>query len=170
MECASIIIGLQTLTWNNCYFDKFSVNSESTTLNATVTTYGEDIAFVRNEFVSTTLNIFNFIKLNNLVPNNCVDNENLQIYSLSFEQLNLHARSYNINNKILGLYVPKAIENEYGTDTSIILISKQNNYWTKVLFNHELSHYWYDRLCLSSQWSDAEDFALKYEKYYKQLD
>ena len=113
-----------------------------------------------NSRVNTVVNQ-NGIKLEN-----CVSELNiLEIYEISFQDLNSRARTgdfgkENQEKTIAGVYSRTPMDNPvasiyiasdiYGKDSALI---------------HEISHYWYDKLCLF-KWSigDTEKFAQTIEK------
>lgn len=71
-----------------------------------------------------------------------------------------------ITHTVFGIYEPNTgIRNL----SAILIATKQSAKDTKILIAHEISHYWYDRLCLNilSKYR-TEEFARKFEGFFRE--
>jgi hypothetical protein len=142
----------------HCYFDCYC-------------SYDDQISFefIKEQIFLDSKMIFAFAKSQNISGHECVLNNNLEIYQVSSQKIN----SFDVDgfkkdplSIYQGIYDPRINE----VDISTILISNQQNIEkNKIIFSHELSHYWFDRLCWDKSWGiDSESFARKFEEFYKE--
>tara|TARA_A100001011_G_scaffold389500_2_gene471112 strand:- start:5850 stop:6515 length:666 start_codon:yes stop_codon:yes gene_type:complete len=106
-----------------------------------------------------------------LYYNQCLAVKNLDIYYIS-KSVMADSRRFNQNpsaNKetqkvghvLWALYDPMP-----QSESSVIYITDRGSYSEEMLA-HEVSHYWFDRLCIYRETTvDTETFAQKFQKYY----
>ena len=126
---------------------------------------GISVEDIRPQLKRSTQLIFEFAKSRGYKGEQCVANSKLEIYDVKLETLNDPGRfpawTNASPNGIIGLYDPRI--NDY--NTSSLILTGSSDKW-KLIFAHELSHYWYDRLCWNKYDPDPERFAMDFERFY----
>lgn len=164
---------LRDISWASCNRDSFTVGDgyNNYTVNYTYCTSEGTISsyFIDKNVESMSALALDFIQELGLSKNECRRNSNLEIYQVSMDVLNNPNRFFqwqagNPNTStIWALYDARVPDSNV---SSIMLTSHSG--WDHVNFAHELSHYWYDRLCLGSQYNyQIEPFAERFQEYYK---
>ena len=130
----------------------------------------QDPNYISQIIIQSSNDIIRFISMNGMSVVDCKGSEyNINIYSMSRQVMSQRARFatftsvIDLPSEIWGFYDPTiGVRNN-----SAIMISNINNYTNSVNLNHEMAHYWWDRVCLESKWrGSSEDFAQAYEAYY----
>jgi len=122
---------------------------------------------VTSNIKNVSLDVFEFADSVNVSGAECIPNSNLEIYNVDMKLLNDKARFNNWKSKgstkIWALYDPVIKDPKKAS----IMLTEHGEDWNKVLFGHELAHYWYDKFCWNKTWDkDSEQFALDFEKFY----
>lgn len=158
---------LQDQSWLTCTSSNFVAYYDQASFSVKYQICSKDLDVPsEQEIVSTTQKVFDFASSLGLAHTECAPLEKLEIYKISTEMLNDRKRFSKWSNqslgKIWGLYDPRLDE----TGIASIMLTEHGD-WDKVTLAHELSHYWYDRLCWNKNWSKSdEQFALDFEKYF----
>jgi hypothetical protein len=164
---------LRDITWSRCNQGEFAIEDYDKAYPVEYT-YCTNLGYITPSFIEryikeASLEVFNFIYHIGLSPNECRSNTYLEVYEIDTDMLNDHRRfnewQYNNPNTktIWALYDARS---EDRSVSSIVLTSHQE--WDRLNLAHELSHYWYDRLCIASQYNyQTEKFAQKFESYYQ---
>ncbi len=127
------------------------------------------------EYIKTTIyNSWNLLRRymteRGISTTDCRFDYNLNIFILNKSVLDNIVRhdGYVVNGStathgIDGLYDPTPkIPKE-----SAIMLANITDSVNDIVFYHEMSHYWFDRLCVARTVSDTEQFALSFERYYR---
>ena len=116
--------------------------------------------------------ILRFNKSLGLSTEDCRSNYNLNIFIVSNETMWEEDRFYSFRLRtnmggerlIYGFY-DSTLETPR---ENVLILTNIDSYENLVTTQHELSHYWFDRLCVQSGYSgSSESYALKYEAYVK---
>ena len=116
--------------------------------------------------------ILNFNRSLGLSTQDCRSNYNLNIFAVSNETMWEEGRFYsfrlrtNIGEErlIYGFY-DSTLETPR---ENVLILTNVSSYENVLSVQHELSHYWFDRLCVQSNYSgSSESYALKYEAYVR---
>lgn len=158
---------LQDQTWATCTSSNFVVNYGRApfSVNYQICSYDNNVP-TEQDIINTTQKIFDFASSLGLSHTECVPLNNLEFYKVNMEILNDKKRFSKWSNQgagqIWGLYDPRLDE----VGVASIMLTEHGD-WNKITLAHELSHYWYDRLCWNKNWSKSdEQFALDFEKYF----
>jgi len=106
--------------------------------------------------------------INKNFKENCDKKDYLEIYEVSFEELNIPGYIVDLDQKgfgsIWGYFDPRWSRNGFDS----ISVTNHTFETTHIIFAHEIAHYWYDRLCVGFNWNStsSEDFAKKIEALY----
>ena len=116
--------------------------------------------------------IISFNNSLSLSTQDCRSNYNLNIFAISNETMWEEGRFYsfrlrtNIGGErlIYGFYDP-TLET---AGENVLILTNVSSYENVLSVQHELSHYWFDRLCVRDNYSGtSESYALEYEAYVK---
>jgi hypothetical protein len=125
--------------------------------------------FVDSNIIPLSESVFGFAESKNMDFDECVDKEHLEIYQISQQILNDQSRFNGWQVKsdgsefIWGLYDPRVGAKIIAS----IMITDHGEKENRLIFAHELSHYWYDRFCWNHGWEGSdEQFAMEFEKFY----
>ena len=149
---------------------QYSFSKEEGVLNPDAYT----LSFIKDVLSVSSKLIPSYIKEYGFSSTRCIITpERLDIYYINsktlgdsrrFNQVPSGNRStYNPKESLWALYdpLPKDLET-----SAIYITDRLNN--NEVMLAHEISHYWYDRLCISVKNSiDTESFAKEFERYYE---
>ena len=129
--------------------------------------------YIKRNIRDSLMMISNFNTSNGVRTKDCRSDYNLNIFIVSedtmfntdrFDEF-LRSRGMNASKTIVyGFYDPTVL---IKSNSNIILsnVSSHQNYLS---IQHELAHWWWDRLCLANLYSgDSEDYAVAYEQYAK---
>lgn len=127
--------------------------------------------YIKNVLKKISAAIVVYADLYGYNQKNCRLKSNLDIYYVTEDLINDRKRFNGFLNeglsdssKLWAFYDPVVERIDY----AVIPFSNQGRWHTESTIAHELSHYWYDRLCWDMQWSgSAEAFAIKFEKFYE---
>lgn len=171
INCASAVTyqPLQNKEWTNCQSSYFEVNTaqKQYLINYQYCFITTEISFdfIQKEIVKDTGYVLNYAESLGLKNQECIANSNLEIFQVDLKTLNstkFQDQSVTPGGQTWGLYDPRV--NDY--NVSSIILTEHGYNMDRVIFAHELSHYWYDRLCWSSGWTKTpEQFALGFEDY-----
>jgi hypothetical protein len=161
---------LQSVVWKQCTTSEYiaNYNGEALPINYRFCTVGSNITSdnINKEIKKDTKAIFEYADALGYPGTQCVENSSLEIYDIKVETLNESGRFPQwVNaspNGIWSLYDPRV--KDY--NTSSLMLTDQGEEWNKITFAHELSHYWYDRLCWNKHQPDPERFAMDFERFY----
>ena len=125
---------------------------------------------MHNYLLEASYKIFMFIDTLGLIDRTCRGNLNLEVYEIDTATLNDHtlftrwqAANPSVQS-IWALYDPRTEE----VNVSSLMITHHGN-WDRLNVAHEMAHYWFDRLCMRSQYNQStEDFAKSFETYFLQ--
>lgn len=162
---------LKDQNWQACTASAFVVAYKQAefTVNYQICSQDSDIPS-KEELIATTQKIFDFAAVSGLEPinKNCATTftlNKLEFYKISVAILNDKNRFpqwLNQGSPIWGLYDPRPTEKVVAS----IMLTEQGDFWDKIILAHELSHFWYDKLCWNRAWTKGdEQFALDIEKY-----
>jgi len=121
--------------------------------------------------------LIEFLDSHDAEHTDCRGNYNIHIFIVTRELLAESSRFYDLTESY-GIR-PKAIWGYYSSTKKIransaILVGNIDSRRNDGILVHELTHYWWDRMCLQWYWKKAEDdycvsenFANTFEDYYK---
>ena len=130
----------------------------------------QDPHYLSGIIVQSSNDILRFAKMNGMSTVDWKGSEyNINVFSISRQVMSQRNRfssfskSVDLPFEIWGFYDPTiGVRNN-----SAIMISNIDNYTNSVNLNHEMAHYWWDRVCLKSKWrGNSESFAQAYEAYH----
>lgn len=166
---------LEGQTWKVCGENSFSFNLDERELpvvyNYCSLNNSISLEFITKEIVETTSAIFEFALSYGLSKEECAYNYKLEIYNVSMTTLNSSKFvDHKKGNVIWGVYDPRVDE----TIVSSIILTDHGTEQNRLTLGHEMSHYWYDRMCWSGSWrekdkdlSSNETFAQRFERFYQ---
>jgi hypothetical protein len=106
-----------------------------------------------------------FIESKKINTTDCKPNKKLKVYHVSLQFLNDKAlfykwQVYGKHDEIWGLY-----DSLYSDVEGKLYLTNHSDYQNVILMSHEVSHYWFDRLCLSEVYAGStEDFAMEFQE------
>ncbi len=127
---------------------------------------------IENQIEKTTKYVLEYLKRNQVLYDKDCRVEHLNIYITNELDINNKERfgflqqpdEYGVIREVYGIYDPTPGD----PINSVMIISNKND--TKLflsIINHEIAHYWYDRMCLENrQFISSEEFAKHIEEYY----
>lgn len=129
----------------------------------------DDVKFLIKDFFSY---LKRYLQKSGISTEDCRSNYNLGIFIIPNNIMYDKARFrdvYKMNsvptmNFIYGYYDP-TFEVDRNSTIVVSLLTRKDN---AKLLAHELSHYWWDRLCLSNSFSSSETFAHQVSEMYVQ--
>ncbi len=157
---------LSDQNWKICITNSFS-QEKDLTLNYRACLDDISATFLKGEILGATQAIFSFAEFHDLRRLECSNDLKLEIYEVGMKILNDKTRFSKYQNmgnlSAWGLYDPRPFQPSIST----MILTNHGDRWNKVTIAHELSHYWFDRLCWNRLWEKSpEDFAMDFEKYY----
>jgi len=112
-----------------------------------------------------------FLKGKGIPTSDCRGDYNLNFFIISPEEMlssdrfSPFFRANNLRPSLLYAFYDTT-PNVYAN--SAIILSNFGQYQNDISVSHELSHYWWDRMCIANHYnSSGETFALEFESYYK---
>jgi hypothetical protein len=158
--CNTDYFPLKNVQWSNCNTGKFDFRGHFVNFNYYQIDGSISFDFIKQEIVNDTAIIFNYVDSLNFPINECIQNRNVDIYQIDIKTLN--GLGFSKSNAVRwGLYDPRS------ETTSSIMLTEHGSSWNKIILAHELSHYWFDRMCWNKYWEGTpEDFALEFERFY----
>lgn len=131
--------------------------------------------YIKYELSNSSMWLFAFLKSEQMQYIDCKPQLQINLYTIPIQSLN-DGRFTDWQNQSVGeSLVTHTVFGIYEPNTgmknviAILIATKQSKYDTKMLIGHEMSHYWYDRLCLNvlSKYK-TEDFARKFERFFRE--
>ena len=116
--------------------------------------------------------IMRFNRMMGLSTQDCRFNYNLNIFAISNETMWEDGRFYNFRLRT-SLREETLIYGFYDSTLevpgeNVLILTNVSSYENLLSVQHELSHYWFDRLCVQKDYSGtSESYALRYEAYVK---
>jgi hypothetical protein len=164
---------LDDYSWNSCYQSSFRIIDWDDKVYNTDYTYCSmdgliKPSFVDEKFLIASHDVFNYIDILQLEKTECIPHRNVEIFHINVTDLNDHKRFPHVTyppspTRILALYDPRIEE----INTSSLIITNQGQI-NDLILAHEVSHYWFDRLCIVNQYEGtSEQFAVNFEQFYK---
>ena len=155
--------------------DRYTVNYSifyQTPMYSSSGTYNS--SFVNSVIEKASREVFVFLDAKSIVYSDCLPGMNIDIYHISSTTLNDHSRfnewgpANNVQDRntftLWALYDPM----QYERYNSSIFITDHGAWANEILLAHEVSHYWYDRMCLALVYSSGtEVFAQQFESFYE---
>ena len=112
-----------------------------------------------------------FLRSKSVPYEDCREDYNIHIFVVNKsvfsepERFKAFFKKYNLQQTSLLGYYDSTLEIERN---SVILVSDVSSYSNNALLAHELSHYWWDRMCLGSYFKNgSESFADQFQDYYE---
>jgi len=112
-----------------------------------------------------------FLRAKDIPYRDCRENYNIHIFVVDRSVLYDRGRfsdyfvESGIKSTVLWGYYDSTLEIE---KNSVLLVANINSDINDALLAHEMSHYWWDRMCIARYWpSDTEDFADAFQEYYE---
>ncbi len=168
---------LQGIEWKSCNEAIISIQMQNDYLPVSYRYCSSEgtisFEFIKKEIAKASESIFEFARKNGLKEKSCASNIDLEIYQVKMSVLNNSKfENYHGSSTVWGLYDPRVDE----VTVSSIILTDHGNLQNRLTLAHELSHYWFDRMCWSYGWtqqdlniSSNETFARKFEFFYKNM-
>lgn len=158
---------LEDQEWTNCNSSIINMDYKrgSFLVNYKICHKNEANVPTEQDIIQISKKVFEFAAAAGLPDKQCFFLEELEIYKISTKLLNDKSRfpksTNGLGKEIWGLYDPRIDE----TGKASIMVTEHAD-WNEIILAHELSHYWYDRMCWKQTWSKSdEQFALDFEKF-----
>jgi hypothetical protein len=124
---------------------------------------------------SSWLSVKRYMEAYSLPTNDCRYNYNLNIFIVNNSILYDASRFEGFFSDNNGYYSPGVIRGFYDPTVNIknnsaIILTNVDRNLNELIFVHEMSHYWYDRLCTKRHWTlHDEEFSMRFQEYYEGL-
>ena len=147
-------------------------DSRTTALDLKWMEADHSVSYIKNHLYSSNLMLSEFNTGLGLPTSDCKQNYNLNVFIVSNTTMFDDNRFDSYLNKqgkspseraIYAFYDPTP---RVAGDSNVVLSPIGNDRQDYLSIQHELAHFWFDRLCLAKHYSGtSEDYALEYEKH-----